>query len=279
MKVGVFLYATDLGWPPIEIARAAENRGIESLFLCEHSHVPAPPEVYRDPAGRALPEYYSRLHDPLISLAAMAVATSTLILGTAVCVIAQRDPVTTAKEVATLDHAAGGRLELGVGAGWSDAELRGHGVAPADRFPTFARNLATMRSLWTSDSVTLAGDPGAPIAMWPRPLQRPHPPVLVGGNGPHVLHRVEALGDGWLMTGSHPDLGGALTGLRALEERLGRHLPTTVVGLAGEADELDRYADLGINRVLLTVRPGPREAIEKRLDRIAQEGVERSHAA
>jgi probable F420-dependent oxidoreductase len=271
MRLGLFVYATELGCPITEIGQLAEQYHVESLFVCEHSHVPAPPTPYVDPGGKVLPVYYSHLFDPLITLAALAGTTSTLILGTATCIAGQRDPITTAKEVATLDHLSGGRIEFGAGTGWSHDESRAHGVDPNALFATLGQKLLLMRQLWTSDSVDLPHAPGlGPIAQWPRPYRQPHPPVLVAGNGPRILGRVEEFGDGWLLTYRHPDLAAGCAELQTLRERTGRAFPATIVAGYPDAEALTGYAALGLDRALLAVAPGTREQTEERIAAVAE---------
>jgi len=271
MKIGLFVYATELGCPIVDVGRLAEQYHLESVFVCEHSHVPAPPRAYLDPEGRVLPPHYSHLFDPLITLAALAGTTTSLVLGTAVCIAAQRDPITTAKEVATLDQVSMGRVEFGVGTGWSAAEARAHGVEPGRQHRALAENVSLIRALWTSDSVSLPFLADAdPIATWPRPYQQPHPPVLIAGNGPRVFERVEAYGDGWLVTHRHSDLASACDALRKLRDRTGKAYPASMVAGADDPALLAHYAALGINRALLAVRPGTREQTEERIAAIAQ---------
>lgn len=270
MKIGLFVYATDLGCPLTDVGELGEKYQFESLFVCEHSHVPAPPAAYTDPGGKVLPDYYSHLFDPLIALAALSCTTRAMKLGTATCIAAQRDPITTAKEVATLDHLSRGRIEFGAGTGWSHDESRAHGVDPRILFATLREKLLLMRQLWTSESVELPQVPDAgPIAQWPRPFQRPHPPVLVAGNGPRILDRVEEFGDGWLTTYRHDSLPSACADLRALRERTGKPYPATIVAGWGDAATLSGYASLGIDRALVAVMPGTREQTEERLAAIA----------
>jgi probable F420-dependent oxidoreductase len=270
VEIGLFVYATELGCPITEVGALGENYQFESLFVCEHSHVPAPPAPYLDPGGKTLPVYYSHLFDPLITLAALASATTTLTLGTAICIAAQRDPITTAKEIATLDHVSRGRIEFGVGTGWSHDESRAHGVDPGAVFATLRSNVMLMRQLWTRDSVELPGTPQAgPIAQWPRPYRQPHPPVLIAGNGPRILQRVEEFGDGWLVTYRHPDLLSACAELRALRERTGKPYPVTMVAGWGDPEILAGYAALGIDRALVAVLPGTLAETEDRIAAIA----------
>jgi probable F420-dependent oxidoreductase len=270
MKFGLFVYATDLGCPIADIGVLGEKYRLESLFVCEHSHVPAPPTPYVDPDGRVLPKYYSHLFDPLIALAALAGSTTNIVLGTATCIAAQRDPITTAKAIATLDQVSRGRLEFGVGTGWNQDESRAHGVDPGTVFRTLREKVLLMRELWTSDSVDLPflEDVG-PIAQWPHPYRHPHPPVLVAGNGPRILERVEEYGDGWLPTYKHPNLADASRSLRDLRDRTGKPYPATIIAGSDDLKEIDEYASFGIDRVLLAVRPGTREETEDRVAAIA----------
>lgn len=270
VKIGLFVYATELGVPIIEIGALAEQHRIESLFVCEHSHVPAPPTPYVDPDGKVLPDYYCHLFDPLIAIAALAGTTSELLLGTATCITAQRDPITTAKAVATIDQISRGRVVLGVGTGWNHDESRAHGVDPARRFAVLRDKMLVIRDLWTKDSVDLPFAPElGPVAMWPRPFQTPHPPVLVAGNGPKILSRVEEFGDGWLVTYKHPDLDSACAELRDMRQRTGKPFPATIIAGSDDLPRLANYARLGIDRALLAVRPGSYDEIAHRISTIA----------
>src|SRR5438876_3694917 len=173
-----------------------EARGFESFFVTEHTHIPASRETPY-PAGVPLPPEYWHIHDPFVALASAAAVTERIRLGTAICLVVERDPITTAKEVASLDRLSGGRMIFGVGAGWNLEEMRNHGTDPSTRFGLLRERVEAMKALWTSEEASYHGRhvDFERIWSWPTPLQEPHPPVLVGGNGARVLERVVAYGD------------------------------------------------------------------------------------
>src|SRR3954471_13443147 len=180
---------------PVDLGRAAEERGFESVFFPEHSHIP----VSRDtpwPTGGDLPLEYSHALDPFVAMTAVAATTANLRIGTAICLVAQRDPIILAKQIASLDHLSGGRFLFGVGAGWNVEEMRNHGTDPATRWKLVRERVEAMTAIWTRDQASYHGDlvDFDPIWSWPKPAQRPRPPVLVGGGGPTVLKRVLSYG-------------------------------------------------------------------------------------
>src|SRR5437588_6708066 len=183
MKFGVAIFPTEDVQDPAEIARMAEERGFESLFFPEHTHIPASRETPY-PAGGELPGYYSRTYDPFVALTAAATATERLRIGTGICLVVERDPITTAKEVASLDRLSGGRFLFGVGAGWNVEEMRNHGTDASRRFGLMRERVEAMKAIWTQDEASYQGRPVQvePNWSWPKPLQQPHPPVLVGPN-------------------------------------------------------------------------------------------------
>ena len=176
-----------------------EERGFESLFFTDHTHIPASRETPY-PVGGELPHEYKAMHDPFIALTAAAAATTRLLVGTGVCLVIERDPIVTAKQAASVDVLSGGRLLFGVGAGWNLEEMRNHGTDPARRFGRLRESVEAIKEIWLNEEATYAGEQIAfeRIWCWPKPLQQPHPPILVGGHGKGVLDRVIAYGDEWL---------------------------------------------------------------------------------
>ena len=276
MKFGAFSMNSDEGLDPLELAREAEGLGIESLFLPDHSHVPvtrrvtfgagdenvglATREEFQQTASD-MPREYFRNRDQLLTLASMAAVTSTLRLGTGICLVVQRDPILLAKEVATLDQLSGGRLLFGVGAGspWNREELRNHGTDPRTRMRLVVERMAAMQRIWTRDEAEYHGEfvRFAPLCSWPKPVQRPRPHTLVGGDGPTVLDRVLAYGDGW-MPGHHDDMGLFRARIEELQERAaasGRGRMEISVFLA-HLDRLDDYAAVGVDRVVVMLPTG-----------------------
>ncbi len=199
MKFGLAMFVTEDTPSPSELARTAEERGFESLFFPEHTHIPASRDTPY-PAGGELPPEYSRTYDPFVALTAAAAATERLLVGTGICLVVERDPIITAKEVATLDHISGGRFLFGVGAGWNVEEMRNHGTDASHRFGLMRERIEAMKAIWTEDEASYSGRHVnlERIWAWPKPLQKPHPPILVGGNGPRVVDRVLAYGDEWM---------------------------------------------------------------------------------
>src|SRR5436190_900736 len=176
-----------------------EERGFESLWFPEHTHIPASRETPW-PGGADLPEQYWHTYDPFVALSAVAQATERLRLATGICLIIQRDPITTAKEVASLDRLSGGRFLFGVGAGWNREEMQNHGTDPDRRFGVMRERIEAMKAIWTQDEPEYHGKhvDFDPLWSWPKPLQQPHPPVWVGGSSPKVIDRVVRFGDGWM---------------------------------------------------------------------------------
>ena len=191
MEFGIGYFATHYGVDPGTLARLVEQRGHESLFFPEHTHIPASRETPY-PAGGELPRKYSHSYDLFVALSMAAAATSKLRIASGICLVIERDPITTAKEVASVDHLSGGRLEFGVGAGWNREEMLNHGTDPRVRMAIMAERVEAMKAIWTQDEASYHGEHVnfERIWSWPKPAQRPHPPVLVGGNGPTVLDRV-----------------------------------------------------------------------------------------
>src|SRR6202042_229063 len=197
MEFGETIFPTHDAIKPGDVARLAEERGQESLFFPEHTHMPAGHTPH--PSGRPLPRHYSHTFDLFVAATAAVSATSRLRVGSGVCLVIQRDPITTAKEVASVDYLSGGRFEFGVGAGWNREEMANHGTDPRRRMDLLRERVEAMKEIWTSDEASYAGEYASfeRIWSWPKPAQRPHPPVLIGGNGPGVVDRVLAFGDAW----------------------------------------------------------------------------------
>ena len=206
MDVGVSIFLTDESAGPAQVARAAEERGFESLFLPEHTHIPASRRSPW-PAGGELPREYARCVDPFVALAVAAAVTTDLKLGTGVCLVVERDPITLAKEVATLDRVSAGRFLFGIGAGWNREEMANHGTNPVTRWKLMRERVEAMIAIWTSDEAEYHGEmvDFDPIWSWPKPLQRPHPPVIVGGAGDRALEAAAEYGNGWAPINGRPD--------------------------------------------------------------------------
>ena len=199
MKYGVTVFPTDYSIDPASLGKAVEERGFDSLFFPEHTHIPASRRTPW-PGGAPLPKEYSHTYDPFIALTAVAMATKKLLLGTGICLVMEHDPIVLAKVIASLDLISGGRVLFGVGGGWNEEEMEDHGTDPRRRFKVMRERIEAMKEIWTKDEAEYHGEfvNFEPLWSWPKPVQKPHPPVYVGGNGEHTLRRVIQYGDAWL---------------------------------------------------------------------------------
>src|SRR5437868_9522217 len=207
MDTGVAIFPTHDAIPPADLARLAEQRGHESLFFPEHTHIPAD-RTTPHPSGRELPRRYAHTVDLFVAVTAAVTVTTRLRVGSGICLVIERDPIVTAKAVASVDHLSGGRFEFGVGAGWNREEMRNHGTDPRRRMAVLRERVEAMTAIWTQEEASYAGEFVSFERIWsyPKPAQRPHPPILVGGDGPTVLDRVIAFGDAWFPN-YRPQLG------------------------------------------------------------------------
>ncbi len=266
MEFGVGYFPTHDAMGPGALARMVEERGQESLFFAEHTHIPASRETPW-PAGRPLPRKYWHCYDLFVALTAAAAATSRLRVGSGICLVTERDPIVTAKEVASVDHLSGGRLEFGVGAGWNREELRNHGTDPRVRMAVLRERVEAMRAIWTQDEASYAGEHVAFDRIWsyPKPVQRPHPPILVGGDGPTVLDRVLAFGDAWFPTWRGEEA--LLARAAELRARADRPVEVQVIGVPADPAVLARLRDAGIRRAVRWMPSGGRSVVEAALER------------
>jgi probable F420-dependent oxidoreductase len=280
VKFGLAIFPTEDIPLPGELARMTEERGFESLFFPEHTHIPASRETPY-PLGGELPGMYSRTYDPFVALTAAAASTSRLLIGTGICLVIERDPIITAKEVASVDQLSGGRFLFGVGAGWNVEEMRNHGTDPAHRFGVMRERIEAMKAIWTSDEATYGGRHVNfdRIWSWPKPVQQPHPPILVGGNGPRVLDRVLAYGDEWMPNRVQDDEMIERLGVLAARAReAGRSpVPVTVMGLMRDPTRIERLERAGVHRGVFWV-PSVAEEIEQAMDRYAAAALEYERA-
>jgi len=265
MEFGIGYFATHDAVDPASFARLVEERGHESLFFAEHTHIPASRESPW-PAGGELPRKYSHTYDLFVTLTAAALATSKLRVGSGICLVVERDPITTAKEVASIDHLSGGRLEFGVGAGWNREEMENHGTDPRVRMAIMLERIEAMKAIWTQDEASYHGKHVAfdRIWSWPKPAQRPHPPVLVGGNGPTVLDRVLRVGDAWFPNYGFEDL---LERIEELRSRAERPIGVTVIGVPAKAAVLNELQSAGVQRVVRWIPSAGRGPVERALER------------
>jgi probable F420-dependent oxidoreductase len=270
---GLAIFATDETPDIATLARMVEDRGFESLLLPEHTHIPVS-RLTPYPAGGELPREYWRMLDPFVALTAAAAATDRLRIGTAVCLVVQHDPIVTAKAVATLDLLSGGRFLFGVGAGWNIEEMRQHGVDPDSRWERMREHVEAMKALWTQDEASYEGRfvRFEPSWSWPKPVQKPHPPVLVGGHGRNVLKRVVAFGDAWLPNrfGDDERVRGRIAALQELAAEAGRGpIPVTLQVAPTDPRELELYERAGVTRAAWYLPSADRPSIERALDRYA----------
>jgi probable F420-dependent oxidoreductase len=275
MHVGICIFATDYAIRIDELAREAEQRGFESLFVPGHTHIPASRRT-PFPGGEPIPREYSHTHDPFVSLMAAAAATKRLRVGTGICLLIERDTITTAKSVASLDVLSGGRFEFGIGGGWNIEVMENHGTEAATRFKRLHEQVLAMKEIWTKDAAEFHGKfvNFDPLWAWPKPQQRPHPPILLGGESVHTLQRVVDICDGWFPRGRGPEV--IVPGIEELKRRAaraGRDVKTISISVFGaKADQatLDQYAKGGVTRAILRLPSEGRDKILPLLDQYAK---------
>ena len=271
MRVGVFYFPTDYGIDIRELARAAEERGFESLLLPEHTHIPTSRRTPY-PGGGELPKAYSHTHDPFVALSFAAAATTKILLGTGICLIPQRDPIVTAKCVASLDQLSNGRVIFGIGGGWNVDEMENHGARYETRFKLMRERILAMKALWTQEEAAFHGEMVNfdPVWQYPKPAQKPHPPILLGGSSDHTLKRVVEFCDGWLPI-ARPSFNAKdeVPRLRQAASAAGRDFSTLSISVFGApADEavLANYREQGIDRAILAIPDLTRDEILRVLD-------------
>ena len=268
MKFGISTFVTDEGISPGALARAIEGRGFDSLFIAEHTHIPLSRKSPY-PRGGELPREYYRTLDPFVTLTAAAAATEHVLLGTGVALMVERDPIVTAKEVASLDLVSGGRMIFGVGVGWNREEMENHGTDPRVRGKLMNERIRAMIEIWTKDEAEFHGQyvDFDPIGLWPKPLQRPYPPIYVGG-GRRAFSKIVEFGDAWLANGLAPDTLEPMLG--ELKEVAGRDVPVTVFGASSTPEVLEAYMRLGVERALLSLPTLPEGETLDQLDNLAR---------
>jgi probable F420-dependent oxidoreductase len=251
---------------PGSLARLVEARGHESLLFPEHTHIPAA-RLSPYPGGRELPRRYLHTYDLFVAMTAAAVATSRLRVGSGICLLIERDPIITAKEVASVDVLSGGRVDFGVGAGWNREEMENHGTDPRRRMSVLRERVEAMKAIWSEDEASYHGAHVHfdRIWSWPKPAQRPHPPVLVGGNGPTVTDRVLAFGDAWMPNYARED--GILERAAQLQNRAERPIDLMVMGVPADAGVLARFEQAGFRRAVHWLPSAPQGPVEAALDR------------
>src|SRR5215210_6508943 len=266
MDTGIGYFPTDDAVDPAAMARLVEERGHAALYFAEHTHIPAGRQTPW-PGGAELARKYSHMHDLFVALTAAAGATRRLRVGSGICLVVQRDPIITAKAVASIDVLSGGRLDFGVGAGWNREEMANHGTDPRTRMRLMRERIEAMQVIWTQDEASYHGDFVAfdRIWSWPKPLQRPWPPVLVGGGGPTVIDRVLAFGDAWFSQHRTDPLE-RLDELRSRAAEAGRDVAFDVIGVPADPAVLERYEAAGTRRVSFWAPSAGRGPIERALD-------------
>ena len=272
MRLGISTFPTEDSLDVRALGRGLEERGFESLFVPEHTHIPAVPKT-RTPGGHDVPDEFRRTPDPFVVLGAVAACTERLLLGTGVCLVVERDPIVTAKEVATVDFLSGGRFLFGVGAGWNRQEMANHGTAFDTRFALLRERVLAMKEIWTNEEAEFHGTfvDFDPIWQWPKPAQMPHPPVIVAGNGPASMARAVDYGDGWMPIAGRADTAEDFETLQKLAAERGRGpLPVTVFGAPPKPAALEGYAAAGVERALIALPSAPEADTLRRLDRYAE---------
>lgn len=274
MDIGIFMFPTGDAIRPDELGAEVEARGFESLWFPEHTHIPTSRRT-PFPGGGELPPEYSRSHDPFVALTAAAMSTKKIGLGTGICLIIERDTITTAKAVASLDVLSGGRFIFGIGGGWNREEMEHHGTDYPTRFAKLEEQVAAFKTIWTEDEAEFHGRhvDFDPIWSWPKPVQKPHPPIVLGGGTRYTRQRVVDFCSGWMPIGRDDEavLRG-IEDLRQRAERAGRAMETisiNVFGATPKREILDRYAEAGVSRAVLLARPEGRDLVLPRLDRYA----------
>ena len=275
MKLGVFVFSTDESIHPATLARAAEERGFESLWLPEHAHVPTSRETPYPPAadGR-LPRQYTRIYDPFVALSMAAAVTSRIKLGTGICLVSQREPIKLAKAVASLDRLSDGRFLFGIGAGWLREEMEALGTDFEQRWKLTADRIAAMKACWTQEETRFEGEHVQIPSTWvfPKPVQQPHPPIYVGAGSRWARQRVVEWADGWMPNYTKPEfIGKGMADLERRAEQAGRDPSTIEVTVFGAPiDDLDAYRELGVDRCILGLPYAGEAEILSSLDRYAE---------
>lgn len=271
MHLGVTIFPTDSSIPMAELGRAVEERGFESLWVSEHSHIPVSRETPW-PGGAELPKMYYDTLDPFVALTAAAAVTERIKLGTGICLVIQRDPIHTAKEVASLDQISGGRFLFGIGGGWNEEEMRNHGTDPEHRFKLLRERVEAMKAIWTNTEAEYHGDlvDFDPIYMWPKPVQKPHPPIVVGGGFPGAARRAIRYANGWIPIGGRSDaLAEEIPEMRRMAQEAGRdpaEIEVSIFGAPGKPEVIEGYRALGVDRVVLGLPPAPADKVLPILD-------------
>ena len=278
MQFGAVMFATDYSIRPDELARVLEDRGFESMWVPEHTHIPAGRQSPW-PGGGDLPKEYWHTYDPFVALTAAAGATTKLKLGTGICLVIERDPITLAKEIASLDVLSNGRFLFGIGGGWNSEEMAHHGTRYRSRWRLMRERILAMKEIWTKDEAEFHGEFVNFDKIWsyPKPVQKPHPPIIMGGDGATTFDRVIEYCDGWMPIGGRPSQGPSLPEkiamLRRQAEDAGRDPATisiTTFGTRPDADQIGRLEEAGVERVIFMLPSEQRDTVMPIIDNCAK---------
>ena len=274
MRHGLTIFATDLSMDVVELAREAEARGFESLWFPEHTHIPVSRRTPAPTGDDVLPDWYRRCLDPLVACTAAATATERLRVGTGICLVAQRDPIVTAKAVASVDFVSGGRFSFGIGFGWNEDEMEHHGVPYKQRRKIGREHVLAMQRLWADDEASFEGDYVRlnPSWSWPKPVQQPWPPILIGGAaGPTLFDHIAEYADGWIPIGG-AGLTQAIPQLRERVAAAGRDpdaLQIVPFGSLPDPGKLEHFQSIGVTEVIFQLPSAPRDTVLRVLDKHA----------
>jgi probable F420-dependent oxidoreductase len=278
MELGAYMFCTDYSMRPDDLAKALEDRGFESMWLPEHTHIPTNRSSPWG-GGAELPEMYWHTYDPFLALTAAASVTTDLKLGTGICLVIERDPIIMAKEVASLDRLSGGRFLFGIGGGWNAEEMENHGTAFRSRWRLLRERVLAMKQIWAADEPEFHGEFVNFDKIWsyPKPVQEPHPPIIMGGDGATTFDRVVEFGDGWMPIGGRPSQGPSLAEkiviLKQRVKEAGRDpasVSVTVFGAQPEADEIQHLASIGVDRAVFSLPSQERDTVLPLIDEYAK---------
>ena len=283
MDIGAMMFCTDFSIRPDDLAKLLEDRGFESMWVPEHSHIPADRRSPW-PGGAELPQEYWHTYDPFVALTAAAAATTTLKVGTGICLVIERDPIMMAKEVASVDRLSNGRFIFGIGGGWNREEMANHGTRSRSRWRLLRERILAMKEIWTREEAEFHGEFVNFDKMWayPKPVQRPHPPILMGGDGPTTFDRVVEYCDGWMPISGRPQSGGPslqekIAMLRRQAEEAGRDPASiNVTTFRGpdrsqpEPDAIRRLEEAGVDRVIFGLPSAERDTVLPIIDHCAK---------
>ncbi len=276
INFGAAMFFTDYSMTPGELGQALEQRGFESVWAPEHSHIPVSRKT-PFPGGGDVPKRYYDCMDPFVTLTAAAMATRRLKIGTGICLVVQRDPIQTAKLVASIDQVSGGRFLFGVGDGWNQDEIENHGTAFKSRHKLVRERIEAMKEIWSKTKAEYHGEfvNFDPIMAWPKPVQKPHPPVIVGGAFPYSARRAIRYGEGWIphaARDTYAEIADMIPQFRQMATEAGRDpasIEMTIWSPRQEPDLMKRYEDLGISRVVFSLDSEKADKIMPVIDKLA----------